>query len=75
MSYTIKITNNDGESGKIIKQINELFGDSPFVTIYEDETSLSGDMVQELERRYQKVVKNPKEGKSWDEVKKDLFKD
>lgn len=73
MSYTIKITKNDKEAGRIIEQIKELLGDSPFVSIYEDETGLSDDMVQELESRYQQVIKNPKEGKSWEEVKTNLL--
>ncbi|MBL7972289.1 MAG: hypothetical protein JNL03_12310 [Prolixibacteraceae bacterium] len=73
MSYTIKITKNDREAGKLIKQIKELVGDSPFVSIYEDETGLSDDLVQELESRYQQVVKNPQEGKSWEEVKNNLL--
>lgn len=73
MSYTIKITKNDKEAGKIIEQIKELIGDSPFVSIYEDETGLSDDMVQELESRYQQVIKNPREGKNWEEVKTNLL--
>lgn len=73
MNYTIKISENDKEGEKLIKQIKELVGDSPFVSIYEEETGLSDDMVQELERRYQHVVKNPQEGKSWEEVTKGLL--
>ncbi len=73
MSYTIKISKNDKEAGKIIAKIKEIIGDSPFVSIYEDETGLSDDMVQELESRYQHVIKNPDEGKSWEEVKTNLL--
>ena len=73
MNYTIKITENEKEGEKLIKQIKELVGDSPYVSIYEEETGLSDDMVQELERRYMHVVKNPQEGESWEEVKKDLL--
>jgi len=73
MSYTIKISKNDKEAGKIIEQIKEIIGDSPFVSIYEDDTELSDDMVKELESRYQHVIKNPEEGKSWAEVKNNLL--
>jgi hypothetical protein len=73
MSYTIKIAENDKESEKLILKIKELVGDSPYVSIYEEETGLSDDMVQELERRYLLVVKNPHDGKSWEDVKKDLL--
>jgi len=73
MNYTIKITEHDKEGEKLITQIKELIGDNPFVGIYEEETGLSDDMVQELERRYEQVIKNPQDGKSWEEVKKDLL--
>ena len=73
MNYTIKIAENDKESRKIITMIKELAGDSPFVSIYEDETGLSSEMEKELEKRYKQVLKNPTEGKSWDEVKTDLL--
>ena len=73
MNYTIKIAENDKESRKIITMIKELAGDSPFVSIYEDETGLSSEMEKELETRYKQVLKNPTEGKSWDEVKTDLL--
>ena len=73
MNYTIKIAENNKEGEKLIMQIRELVGDSPFVSIYEEETGLSDDMVQELERRYEQVIKNPQDGKSWEEVKKGLL--
>ena len=73
MNYTIKIAHNEKEAGKIIQLIKELVGDSPYVGIYEDETGLSEEMEKELDRRYQLVLKNPQEGKSWKEVKKGLL--
>jgi len=73
MNYTIKIAENDKEGEKLIMQIRELVGDNPFVSIYEEETGLSDNMVQELERRYEQVIKNPQDGKSWQEVKKGLL--
>ena len=73
MNYTIKISENDKESAKIISMIKEMAGNSPNIGIYEDETGLSGEMEVELERRYQIVLKNPKEGRPWDQVKSDLL--
>ena len=70
MSYTIKIADNEKEAERFIKLIRELVGDSPFVSIYEDETGLSDEMEQELDRRYLQGLNNPNEGKSWDEIKK-----
>ena len=57
MNYTIKIAHNEKKAGKIIQLIKELAGDSPYVSIYEDETGLSDDMEQELDRRYHEVLK------------------
>ncbi len=73
MNYTIKISENDKESAKIISMIKEMAGNSPNIGIYEDETGLSGEMEVELERRYQIVLKNPKEGRPWDQVKSVLL--
>ncbi|MEI8114808.1 MAG: addiction module protein [Bacteroidia bacterium] len=73
MNYTIKIAEHDKEGEKLIRQIKELVGDNPFVTIYEEETGLSDNLVQELERRYEQAIKNPQDGRNWEEVKKDLL--
>jgi hypothetical protein len=73
MNYTIKIAENNKEGEKLIMQIRELVGDNPFVSIYEEETGLSDNLVQELERRYEQVIKNPQDGKSWEEVKNGLL--
>ena len=74
MNYTINIDHKEKEVGRIIQLIKELVGDSPYVSIYEDETGLSDEMEQELDRRYQQVLKNPQEGKSWEEVKAGLLR-
>jgi len=74
MSYTIKIAKNEKEAERLIKLIEELVGDSPLVSIYEDETGLSDKMEQELDRRYQHVLKNQNEGKTWDEVKAGILR-
>lgn len=73
MSYTIKISENSKDGEKLLKQIKELVGDSPFVSIYKEENELTDAMVQELENRYQQAIKNPEEGKTWEEVKKNLL--
>jgi len=73
MNYIVKIAENNKEGEKLIRQIKELVGDNPFVSIYEEETGLSDNLVQELERRYEQAIKNPQEGRNWEEVKKDLL--
>jgi hypothetical protein len=44
---------------KTLNRLKELVGDSPYVTIYKDETGLSDEMEEELDRRYQVILKNP----------------
>jgi len=73
MNYIVKIAENNKEAEKLILQIRELIGDNPFVSIYEEETGLSDNLVQELERRYEQAIKNPQDGRNWEEVKKDLL--
>ena len=73
MNYTIKIPENNKESTRIISMIKEMAGNSPNIGIYEDETGLSCEMDIELERRFQIVLKNPNEGRSWNQVKADLL--
>lgn len=73
MNYIVKIAENNKEAEKLILQISELIGDNPFVSIYEEETGLSDNLVQELERRYEQAIKNPQDGRNWEEVKKDLL--
>lgn len=73
MNYTIRITDTDKESKKIITLIKELAGDSPNITIYEDETGLSAEMEKELDKRYKIVLKNPEDGKNWEDIKANLL--
>jgi len=73
MNYTIRITDTDKESKKIITLIKELAGDSPYITIYEDETGLSSEMEKELDKRYKIVLKNPEDGKNWEDIKANLL--
>ncbi len=74
MNYTIKIAGNAEEGEKLIRQIESIVGDSSFVTIYEEESGLSEDMVRELDSRYEQAMKNPADGQSWEEVKAGLKK-
>lgn len=75
MSYTVKIDTNNPKAKRIINMLKELSEDYSFIQIHEDEPELSDDMVKELEARYQYAIKNPKEGKSWEEVESNLQKE
>jgi len=74
MNFTLKIDHKEKEAEKIIQLIKEMVVHSPYVSIYEDETGLSNEMEQELDCRYNEVLKNPQEGKSWEEVKTGLLR-
>ncbi|HKL30949.1 MAG TPA: hypothetical protein VJ919_00365 [Tangfeifania sp.] len=74
MSYTVKIDASNPKARSIVNMLKELSEDYTFIQIHEDEQELSNDMVKELEARYQHAIKNPEEGKSWEEVKANLKK-
>lgn len=73
MNYTIKIDSKGRKAKSIINMLKELAHDYPFLQVYEDEPELSENLVEELESRYLDALKNPEEGKNWEEVKSNLF--
>jgi hypothetical protein len=73
MSYTIKIDSDSKKAKSIINLFKELAQDYPFLRIYEDLTEETDELMEELETRYWEVVKNPGDGKDWDEVKTSLW--
>ncbi len=72
MNFTIKIDDSNPKAKSIINLLRELAKDYSFLSIEED-VGLSENIVQELESRYQYVIENPEDGKSWEEVKKNLL--
>lgn len=73
MSYTIKIDNKTRKAKSIVNMLKELARDYPFLHVYEDLTDESDELMEELEFRYNEALKNPEEGKSWEEVKSNLL--
>jgi hypothetical protein len=73
MNYTIKIDSKGRKAKSIINMLKELAHDYPFLQVYEDDPELSENLVEELESRYSEALKNPEEGKSWEEVKSKLL--
>lgn len=53
--------------------LQELAKDYSFLSITEEEIELSDNIVKELDSRYQSVLENPEDEKSWEEVKKNLL--
>ncbi|OYT13762.1 MAG: hypothetical protein B6I19_03425 [Bacteroidetes bacterium 4572_114] len=73
INYTVKINTSDKKAQSIINLLKELSNDYPFISIYEDETGLSDEMEKELDLRYQYVMNNPEEGKSWEKIKESIL--
>ncbi len=72
MNFTIKNDDSNPKAKSKINLLRELAKDYSFLSIEED-VGLSENIVQELESRYQYVIENPEDGKSWEEVKKNLL--
>ncbi len=75
MTYTISIDQTHEQAEGLIKMLNELSDESDFLQILDVYDSENSDSVRkkELNSRLEYVMKNPTEGKSWDEVKKELL--
>jgi hypothetical protein len=75
MNFTIKITENTPQSLSIINMLKALAVDYSFLQIVEDDisTELTTEQLNELDSRYEYVLKNPKVGKPWNEVKQNLL--
>ena len=78
MTYTIKINQTGPQAQSIIEMLKALAKDYDFLQIYEEpefDTSnpLTTEQKKELDSRTDYVMKNPTDGKSWEEVEKDLL--
>jgi len=76
MTYTFQISDVSPQSNSIIKMLLTLSQDYDFLKliINNEESELSAEQEEELERRYKIFLENPKNGKSWNEVKANLLK-
>ncbi len=77
MIYTVEIDQTNKQALSIINMLKALSLDSNFLKIYEKnkdtDTSLTFEQDQELNSRYEQVIKNPTIGKSWEEVEQNLL--
>ena len=73
MNFTVKINDSETKAKSIINMLKELAKDYSFISITEDKTDLSEDIVQELDARHAYMEENPNEWKSWEEVKNNLL--
>lgn len=74
MNFVVKINDSTPKAKSIIKMLKELAKDYSFLEISSEKDALSENVIQELEARYNHVVYNFEEGKSWEEVKASLLK-
>ncbi len=49
--------------------------DYDFLKVVDDDGELSDEQEEELDRRYEMFLKNPRHGKSWNEVKLSLMQE
>ncbi len=76
MVYLIKISDNSLKAKNIINLLKSLAEDYDFLEFIdstEDIFELSEEQQKELDRRLEYVKKNPKEGKSWEEIEAKLL--
>ncbi|OFX47164.1 MAG: hypothetical protein A2046_01675 [Bacteroidetes bacterium GWA2_30_7] len=75
MIYTFQISDVSAQSQSIINMLLSLSKDYDFLKVVEDEKiELTPEQEKELDRRYENFLKNPKNGKTWSEVKQRLLK-
>jgi predicted nucleotidyltransferase len=75
MIYTFQISDESTQSQSIINMLLSLSKDNDFLKVVEEEAELTQVQEEELDRRYENFLKNPRSGKSWEEVKLSLMKE
>jgi len=78
MTYTFQISDISPQSQSIINMLLSLSEDYDFLKVIsnqneEDDYELSPEQERELDRRYENFLKNPRNGKPWNEVKQSLL--
>ena len=72
MTYTVTIEQTGKQAQSIIDMLKALSVDYDFLKIHENAEDRSMAVKDELDSRYEYVIKNPTVGKSWNEVKENL---
>ena len=78
MTYTFQISDVSPQSQSLINLLIALSKDYDFLKVLteqdeEREYELSPEQEKELDRRYKNFLKNPRNGKPWNEVKQTLL--
>ena len=75
MIYTFQISDETIQSQGIIDMLLTLSKENDFLKVVEEEAGLTHAQEEELDRRYENFLKNPRSGKSWEEVKRNLMQE
>lgn len=73
MNFIIKINDSTPKAKSIVRMLKELTKDYSFLEVSSENNELSENVLEELEARYNYVLENVEEGKSWEEVKSSLL--
>jgi hypothetical protein len=73
MIYTFQISDVSPQSESLINLLLSLSKDYDFLKVIDEEYELSPEQGKELDRRYEEFLKNPENGRPWNEVKQELL--
>ncbi len=73
MIYTFQISDVSPQSESLINLLLSLSKDYDFLKVIDEGYDLSPEQGKELDRRYEEFLKNPENGRSWNEVKQELL--
>lgn len=75
MIYTFQISDNTPQSQSIINMLLALSNDYSFLQLITKHTDneLTPEQEEELDVRYHEFIRNPNNGKTWNEVKDNLM--
>lgn len=73
MYYTVKIDAKEAKAKSIINLLKELSKDYSFLTISEDLDTIQENILMELDARYEYMLENPDDWKTWEEVKNNIL--
>lgn len=76
MEYLVRIKDDTAQAQSIINLLKTLAKDYDFLEIVNKQEyylNLSKEQLEEIDSRFEYVLKNPEEGKSWDEIERKLF--
>ena len=68
MIYTFQISDVSPQSESIINLLLSLSKDYDFLKVIDEDYDLSPEQGQKLDRRYEEFLKNPENGRPWNEV-------